>query len=287
MSHVASVFASPLISVRNAMCTSDKSGLGPTKGGMGTHLALIRRGCFHYQMGSRSLLADSSLAYIYDEGDEYRCSHPCDGGDDCSLFELEPELLVEVFGRRDRHEAPEFHITPSTQVAHLATLAVLRHDDSDRLSSTETTLGLMQAIARRPLVDNGLGRAAARQRRSVDKARAVLTVHLDRNLELSAVAQEAGCSPFHLMRIFRAETGQSLRAYRSRLRVAAALEQLADGAEDLTQLALAAGFASHSHLTNTFRSVLGASPSELREQLANGGIGEKRRFLQAALAAAA
>jgi AraC family transcriptional regulator len=282
MSHVAAVFASPLISVRNARCTSDKSGLGPTKGGMATHLALVRRGCFHYQLGSRSLLADSSLAYIYDEGDEYRCSHPCDGGDDCSLFELEPELLTEVFGHRNSDKAPEFHVSPRAQLAHLATLAALRHGDVDRLSGAEATLGLMQAIARRPLAAAGVGRAAAHRRRSVDKARAVLTVHLDRNLDLGVVAREAGCSPFHLMRLFRAETGQTLRAYRSRLRIAAALEQLAGGAEDLTQLALAAGFASHSHLSNSFRAVLGASPSEMREKLTHGGFAETRRFLQAA-----
>jgi AraC-like DNA-binding protein len=72
-------------------------------------------------------------------------------------------------------------------------------------------------------------------------------------LSLSELARAVFSSPFHLARVFRRETGTSLHGYQTRLRLSVALERLADGASDLTTLALDLGFASHAHFTDAFR----------------------------------
>jgi AraC-like DNA-binding protein len=95
------------------------------------------------------------------------------------------------------------------------------------------------------------------------------------------VAAVAGCSPYHFARLFKQETGCSLRAYRLKLRLAMALEQLAEGARDLTTLAMDTGFAHHSHMTSSFRRALGQSPSAIREAIG------ARTFLKAGLRRAA
>lgn len=287
MSHVSILFASPVLEVRDAICTMGKSGKSTPRGGGGSHIAFIRRGCFDYHLGARSYFADNCKALIYDEGAEYRTSHPCDGGDDCTIANIDDDLLAEIFGRRRAHEHIEFHMSPAAQLGHLAAYAVLRHPAADTLTAEEVSLGLLNLLARQRPMGDGRGRAAARQRRIMDQVKQVLNERISENLSLAVLAREVGCSPYHLMHLFRAETGQPIRRYRCQLRVAAALERVVEGADDLTELALDLGFSSHSHLTDSFKGMLGLTPSELRQQLGRDAIAEKRSFLEAAMRRAA
>lgn len=80
---------------------------------------------------------------------------------------------------------------------------------------------------------------------------------------LDQLARAVHCSPYHLARVFRRETGRTIHAYLVQLRLREALERI-DRATDLTQLALSLGFASHSHFTDAFRRSFGVAPSSLR-----------------------
>jgi AraC family transcriptional regulator len=111
------------------------------------------------------------------------------------------------------------------------------------------------------------GTLVTERRRIVRAAIAQLHDHLAENLPVSTLAGRIGCSPFHLMRVFQRETGATLRRYRIRLRVAAAIERLAAGHDDLATLACELGFASHAHLCDVFRREVGGSPSQLRRTL--------------------
>jgi AraC-like DNA-binding protein len=52
-----------------------------------------------------------------------------------------------------------------------------------------------------------------------------------------------------------------------RLRIAIAVERLAEGESDLSLLGISAGFAHHSHFSSRFRSVFGFTPTQAREML--------------------
>jgi AraC-like DNA-binding protein len=73
-----------------------------------------------------------------------------------------------------------------------------------------------------------------------------------------------GASPWHLSRVFQAETGESLTGFRNCRRVRAALERIAAGAPDRSGLAADLGFADHAHLTRTLRGQLDRTPTQLR-----------------------
>jgi AraC-like DNA-binding protein len=98
----------------------------------------------------------------------------------------------------------------------------------------------------------------------------------DASFSLIEVAQAVGCSTFHLSRIFHQSTGVTLRQYRARARLRAALDLLEQGAKDLSRIAASCGFADHSHLTRTAIAQLGASPSRLRELLGDMSIPQAR-----------
>ena len=110
------------------------------------------------------------------------------------------------------------------------------------------------------------GPAGLKLRRRLDHVRQLMMAEPEVSHPLSRLAREAGCSPFHFARLFKRETGHSVRGYRLRLRLAVVMDLLNRGAEDLSAVALEAGFAHHSHMTSAFRTVLGVTPSDLRLQ---------------------
>ncbi|HEY5063033.1 MAG TPA: AraC family transcriptional regulator [Gemmatimonadaceae bacterium] len=81
------------------------------------------------------------------------------------------------------------------------------------------------------------------------------------------VAARLDMSPFHLARVFRAETGLSIHQYLLRLRMAGALERLCRDSVSISRLALDLGFSSHSHFTAAFQRLFGASPGSVRSSL--------------------
>lgn len=73
------------------------------------------------------------------------------------------------------------------------------------------------------------------------------------------LAREASASVRTLERLFRAETGLSLGAWRQRARLVYAMTCLADGA-NVTAAGLAAGYASTSAFVAAFRRAVGVTP---------------------------
>lgn len=93
----------------------------------------------------------------------------------------------------------------------------------------------------------------------------LIECHLADQLTVQFLAENLGLSTGYFARAFKASTGKSPHDYiiDKRISHARALLQ-ASKLQDISAIALASGFTSHSHLTNTFRTRLGATPSELR-----------------------
>lgn len=279
------LFRSPRLGVVDVRCRSPRSGASAERGGETTHLALLRRGAFAYHLGSRVFVGDPCTALLHRGAWSYRVSHPGDAGDDLTVFELDPGLADELFGQGAK---VAFGAAPAVQLLHHRLHAALSGGaaeapaggPAEALEIEERVLELLALLARGDRRDVPALRRG--DRRLVEAVKARLSAELERNLPLTALAAEAGASPFHLMRVFRAATGLPVRAYRRRLRVLAALAAL-DGGRDLGELAAEVGFSHHSHLTDSFREVLGVAPSRLRRERRGGGV---RTFLEARARAA-
>ncbi|MEU9017335.1 helix-turn-helix domain-containing protein [Actinomadura sp. NPDC048394] len=77
-----------------------------------------------------------------------------------------------------------------------------------------------------------------------------------------AAAREAGLSRSHFLRTFSDQTGTSFRRYVQWARILRVAEAFAAG-HDFTRAAADAGFASPSHLSDTFRGMFGLTPTAL------------------------
>jgi AraC family transcriptional regulator len=86
-----------------------------------------------------------------------------------------------------------------------------------------------------------------------------------RPLTVLEVASAVDVHPVHLSREFRRRFGQTMGEYLHKLRIQAACKALEDPDSPLSDIALAAGFADHSHFCRVFKSRIGCSPGRFRE----------------------
>jgi AraC-like DNA-binding protein len=220
--------------------------------------------------GRRTLQADPATAIWNRGGEPYETRHPwgysCQG---CHIGfapelgnELDAECAVSHLGPRALPLAPAQHLRLRWLVGALA-----GGEFVPPLHVEEELIG----VARAALEAAGGGDRGPRRsdtfsthERCVARAKGLLHERYRETLRLEDLARAACASPAHLTRIFKRQTGMSLHVYQTRLRLAAALEYVLESEMDLASVAHELGFASHSHLTATFRREFGRAPGELR-----------------------
>jgi AraC-like DNA-binding protein len=223
-------------------------------------VVLPLRGFFVYQLGAERCVADPRSAFVIGAGQEYRVGHPVDGGDECALLLVPPELIEEAFGDVGTTHG---RLSASTQLAasRLASVAW-----NEPLAAEEAALDVLRAVARDLHLELRHGAGVGETRR-VRAVRALLASAPSRGWRLAELARHAGCSPYHLARLFRAETGEGIHRHLVRQRLSIALARLREGETDLTALALDLGFSHHSHFTASFRAMFGVTPAAARKTM--------------------
>jgi AraC-like DNA-binding protein len=172
-----------------------------------------------------------------------------DGTADDELDLRHRELLAAC-----RRGADPFEATERTLVLVAAVV--------DAASDRRDAEGLDRAVRRRPAT------LAAHRRLAYRACEAIVEEGF--TLGLTDLARRVACSPHHLSRVFHRVTGESLTAYRHRLRVRAVLDAIEEDGADLRTIAATHGFADQAHLTRVVRQRLGRSPSAVRRMLAPG-----------------
>ncbi len=110
----------------------------------------------------------------------------------------------------------------------------------------------------------------ARERRAahpaVGRAKSFVEERWRENFTVTELADAAGLSPFHLIRLFRRDVGMPPSAYRRSLRVLAAQRMLRRG-EAIRDVALACGFYDQAHLTRHFKATTGVTPARYAQAM--------------------
>ena len=133
-------------------------------------------------------------------------------------------------------------------------------------SHLDNAASVKQALDERGLSVSSSHAASASvgRQRLVDRVKLVLASDLARRWSLAEIAAEVRNSPVYLTQVFQQVEGLPLYRYQLRLRLARALDLLAQY-DDLTTLGLDLGFSSHSHFSAAFHEAYGRSPSEFRQ----------------------
>ncbi len=94
----------------------------------------------------------------------------------------------------------------------------------------------------------------------VVRTRGLLTADLEHPPTLAELGKLVGCSPFHLSRIFRDETGLTISQFLRGARLERAAELLRGGRGNVTEAAMAVGYSSLSHFSKAFAKEFGCCP---------------------------
>ena len=201
-------------------------------------------------------------------------------GDFTDWFGIRSDVFEETLERHRLHD-PDVTEKPVSLVTDLRfrlretqLIASLQNEAVSQFAVDEAALALFDEVCAGLSGSRNEHRSTgnttrARRRRLVDRTRALLD-GLDRESAgakhhpgLTEIAREVGTSVYHLCRVFRAECGMTLHAYRQRQRLGRAIDLMMSARQDLTTLAQDLGYSSHSHFSRVFRQHLGVVPSML------------------------
>lgn len=251
------------------VCRHPRVDCGYVQGDEPPRFIFTRRGSFAVHVGNRVCFARPGAAVLVRGGVDYRISHPDRESCDCCTDVWIDEATLDALGLAAAPVCREFAHDLRFQQAHVELLLGLCKAAGTPEEAEEVLFDALGC-----LLDGGRTarpRSAGTLRRLARVQEAIIG-HAGENLAVDQLAALANCSPYHLCRLFRSATGQSLRQYRLQQRLGTALGCLADGEDDLAALACDLGFSSHSHMSAAFRQQFGRSPRELREAMSQSDL---------------
>ena len=264
---------SPTVTIRDVCCQGTRRDKSAEERTAATELVFPYRGVYVRHLGSDQEVAEANQVLFFNAGEGYRVSHPVSGGDACLSLAISEPLLRELAPVTLARDSAKFAFRPQRlriDARAQALVALLRHSLRQNVAEPLEAESLALTLVRRalgPRTSHAAGASFGRQR-LVDRAKLVLASDPTRRWTLAEIAAEVRGSPVYLTQVFQQVEGLPLYRYQLRLRLARALDLLAQY-DDLTALGLALGFSSHSHFSAAFRQAYGRSPSEFRQLALN------------------
>ena len=259
---------SSTVTIRDVYCRGSCQQQSAEEFAAATEVVFPYRGVYVRHLGHDQAVAEANQVLFFNATEGYRVSHPVPGGDASLSLAISEPLLREL--------APPTFLRDSATLAFRrqrlridaraqALVALLRHSLRQNIAEPLEAESLALTLVQRalgPRTTHAAGASVGRQR-LVDRVKLVLTSDLARRWTLAEIAAEVRGSPVYLTQVFQQVEGLPLYRYQLRLRLARALDLLAQY-DDLTALSLDLGFSSHSHFSAVFRQAYGRSPSEFR-----------------------
>jgi AraC-like DNA-binding protein len=216
------------------------------------------------QADSSPVLTTPNHAVFYEGGRLYRRTLESEAGDRCIFVRLEARTFARL--AEGAWRATHGPADRETYLARHLLVRRLRAGSIGERQAEAAALALVRAAVAGSATASRARRlpTVAAHRELAERAKAYLARSFTRRLSLAGMGKRLRTSPFHLARVFRAETGFTVDGYVRSLRLRAALERLPTHADGLTALALELGFSSHSHFTEAFRREFGLAPSAFR-----------------------
>lgn len=226
-------------------------------------LCLTLSGAYWDVRAGTRFLCDAPTLVYHPPGD-LRTNTISEKGSLCLDVVLDASFLDSAFpGARVLAESGEACRALPTTSAFALRATLWRTNDLSRLEAENLLGSILADVARLP----GL-RLRGAEPDWLKRVRDRLHDEFAERPSLSALAAEAGVHRVHLARTFRERYGCTVGSYVRQRRVEFAARELISGTTPLSGIALAAGFSDQSHLTNTFRRLVGTTPGAFRRRYA-------------------
>ena len=266
------LYAGDTVCIGTFSCCSDDPQFDEESPSTAHCIVFARTAVWIHHEGGRRFVADPTVVTFHNRGRLYRRWRVADPRDRCDWIAYSDDVLEEAvtpIGPARQHPlwfprewAPVGSLTYARQrrlferagagvadAAEIEEQAVLLLD-----RALEDAAGAVARWSLRP----------ARGFDAVQQVRAIIARTPSRIPPLRSLAAVAEMTPFQLCRAFSRVCGETMTAYRLRLRLLLSLERLRAG-DAITDVALAHGFSSHSHFTAAFRRLFGVPPSAWKQ----------------------
>lgn len=277
------LFQNPRLGITLWDCSAGRRELSEERHQAWHVVSFIHSGAFVLHARGRSAVIDATSVLLHNPDEPFRSEHPfgcCDHG---SSIVIQRELLLDLLGPDASFPKTHVHGLIRAQLLQRLLVRSLRSGrPRDAMAIEEAVFKVLREVlqgdAQGP-ASSAVPRERPRARRGyAEDAKALLQQRFREPLRLDDIARSLYVSPYHLCRLFRQETGVPIHGYLNRLRLREALETIAEGEPDLSDLAAGLGFSSHSHFTAAFRKELGMSPRQVKK-LATVPVAEMVRAL--------
>jgi len=235
-------------------------------------ITLQRTGWHVRSAQRRDYLVDPLQQTLWPQGAGYRLSHNTGHAQAATLLFLRREALDDwmsaVPGAGGGSvgmlmRGPQLLRCDDVDLAHAALCASRDALRTDELARALVVRLLAHAVGR----GDAAAAPTAHETAVVRRAVAYITAHYRERLSLRDIAAAAGVSASRLSALFPRAAGMPVWHYVTELRLRAAVHALAQGTDDLAQLALELGFSSHSHFGARIRARYGRAPRDLAGRL--------------------
>ncbi|CAN5247519.1 AraC family transcriptional regulator [soil metagenome] len=232
----------------------------------GFAIAIIERGAdvFDYR-GAERIAAAGDIMLI--NPSEVHTGHAIDeNGWTFRIMYVDPELMrkvrQEITGKTS--DIPFFSksvVRDDATAQRILRLHRALENSTSHLERESLFLLAMTQLVSRHADSKSNIRKTGNEHAAVARAREYFHANACQNITLEELANIAFLSPFHLLRVFREETGITPHAYQTQIRIERAKRLLRDGFS-ITQTALATGFFDQSHFSKQFKRYVGISPGK-------------------------
>ena len=225
-------------------------------------LCLVLQGSFTQTYGRKSLECSPATLLYYPAGEAHADSFH-NLRTRCFVIELNPSWLVRFSQSSNLiNEPANFRGDKASGLALRVFQEVGARDEFSHLSVEGLLLETVAEISRGARKMNYREPAGR-----LELAKELVQSNLQQPLTLVQIAEHVGLHPVSLAQAFRKTFGCTIGEYVRRLRVEFACRELANQERPISEIADEAGFFDQSHLTRTFKRVLGITPAKLRKEL--------------------
>lgn len=211
---------------------------------------------------------------LFNPGDVHD-GHP--GTDDSLYYRMvyiHPEQLVPLLEAAGMRNARDFRSAqtlledPLLRLCLLQLACLIERGEADGLEHEQQLFRVAERLAqmhrsieparRHPQVD-----------RLLLRARDFIHAHVQQELSLEQISEQAAMSKYHFLRLFRQQFGMTPHQYVLNTRLNRAREALAAG-QPLQDVVYDTGFSDLSHLNRRFKPVFGMTPRQYQQVVLNG-----------------
>ncbi len=187
-----------------------------------------------------------------------------------SIYPTTTHMEIAVFELTGHHEALPFF--NNVRVDHswaMRSVLSLHRSISQEASTLEYESRFIWTLAqliKRYADISSTEQKAVNEKKAIQMAIHYIEEFFAQGVSLNELAQHVALSPYYFLRVFCAEVGMPPYTYLESVRIRHA-QRLIESGKSLAEVAIEVGFSSQSHLTRSFKKIIGATPGQYAQQV--------------------